>query len=142
LVAQVKVAAEMAGLFHLVNHGIPGELMSEMLSSVRRFHEALPEAKRPYYTHDPGRKRERGGPAPVERSTAAGGREGGRHGARRAPRRGGGRRAEMGSAGTGGRREARGSAGDGAAARQGGGERRGRAGAWDKEQSQLMRRET
>jgi isopenicillin N synthase-like dioxygenase len=55
LVAQVKAAAETAGLFHLVNHGVPGELMSEMLASVRRFHEAPPEAKRPYYTRDTGR---------------------------------------------------------------------------------------
>jgi hypothetical protein len=56
---------------------------------------------------------------------------------------GGERRAEMGSAGTGGRRGARGSAGDGVVARRGGGERRGRAaGHEDKEQSQLMRRET
>jgi isopenicillin N synthase-like dioxygenase len=92
LVAKVKVAAETTGLFHLVNHGVPGELMSEMLVSVRRFHEVPPEAKRPYYTRDPGRRRERGGPTPVERSAAADGREWGRRGRRRAPRRGGERR--------------------------------------------------
>ncbi|TKW29006.1 hypothetical protein SEVIR_3G366800v4 [Setaria viridis] len=56
VVAQVKAAAETAGLFHLVNHGVPGELLSDMLASVRRFHEAPPEAKRPYYTRDPGRR--------------------------------------------------------------------------------------
>jgi isopenicillin N synthase-like dioxygenase len=82
----VKVATETTGLFHMVNHSVPGELMSEMLASVRRFHEAPPEAKRPYYTRDPGRRRERGGPASVERSAATDGREGGRRGRRRAPR--------------------------------------------------------
>jgi isopenicillin N synthase-like dioxygenase len=73
LVAQVKVAAETPGLFQLVNHGVPGELMSEMLASVQQFHEVPSEAKRPNYTRDPGRRRERGGPAPVEQSAAAGG---------------------------------------------------------------------
>jgi hypothetical protein len=70
--------------------------MSEMLASVQQFHEVPSEAKRPNYTCDPGRRRERGGPAPVEQSAAAGGREGGHHGRMRAPRRGGGRRALSG----------------------------------------------
>ncbi|WVZ90377.1 LOW QUALITY PROTEIN: hypothetical protein U9M48_036684 [Paspalum notatum var. saurae] len=47
-----RSAAETAGFFHLVNHGVPRELLSDALSSVRRFHESPPEAKRPYYTRD------------------------------------------------------------------------------------------
>ncbi|KAF8661143.1 hypothetical protein HU200_057252 [Digitaria exilis] len=56
LVAQVKAAAETVGFFHLANHGIPGELLSEMLTSVRRFNEGPTESKRPYYTRDPNRR--------------------------------------------------------------------------------------
>jgi len=56
VVAQVKAAAETVGFFQLVNHGVPDELLSEMLASVRRFNEAPPEAKLPYYTRDSRRK--------------------------------------------------------------------------------------
>lgn len=56
VVAQVKAAAETVGFFQLVNHGVPGELLAEMLESVRRFHEAPAEAKRRYYTRDTRRK--------------------------------------------------------------------------------------
>ncbi|EES17104.1 DIBOA-glucoside dioxygenase BX6 [Sorghum bicolor] len=56
VVAQVKAAAETVGFFQLVNHGVPGELLSEMLASVRRFNEASPVTKRPYYTRDARRK--------------------------------------------------------------------------------------
>jgi isopenicillin N synthase-like dioxygenase len=52
----VKAAAETVGFFQLVNHGVPDELLSEMLASVRRFNEAPPEAKLPYYTRDARRK--------------------------------------------------------------------------------------
>ncbi|KAF8783990.1 hypothetical protein HU200_000086 [Digitaria exilis] len=50
LVAQVKSAAETVGFFHLANHGIPSELLAEMLSSEPT------ESKRPYYTRDPNRR--------------------------------------------------------------------------------------
>ena len=56
VVAQVMAAASAVGFFQLVNHGVPGELLSETLASVRRFHEAPAAAKRPYYTRDPGRR--------------------------------------------------------------------------------------
>ncbi|XP_025806386.1 DIBOA-glucoside dioxygenase BX6-like [Panicum hallii] len=56
VVAQVKAAASEVGFFQLVNHGVTGELLSETLASVRRFHEAPAGAKRPYYTRDPGRR--------------------------------------------------------------------------------------
>ncbi|CAO2206907.1 unnamed protein product [Urochloa humidicola] len=53
LVAQVRAAAEFVGFFQVVNHGVPGELLAETLASVRRFHEAPAEARRPYYSRDP-----------------------------------------------------------------------------------------
>ncbi|KAJ1265538.1 hypothetical protein BS78_08G083200 [Paspalum vaginatum] len=56
VVAQVKSAAETVGFFHLVNHGVPRELLSETLASVRRFHESPAEAKRAYYTRDAARR--------------------------------------------------------------------------------------
>ncbi|KAL6638617.1 hypothetical protein ACP70R_023728 [Stipagrostis hirtigluma subsp. patula] len=56
VVAQVKAAAETVGFFQVVNHGVPGELLAEMLASIRRFNEEPPEAKRPYYTRDLPRK--------------------------------------------------------------------------------------
>jgi 2,4-dihydroxy-1,4-benzoxazin-3-one-glucoside dioxygenase len=56
VVAQVKAAAETVGFFQLVNHGVPSELLSEMLASVRRFNEEPHEVKRPYYTRDARRK--------------------------------------------------------------------------------------
>ncbi|CAO2173002.1 unnamed protein product [Urochloa humidicola] len=56
LVAQVRAAAESVGFFQVVNQGVPAELLAETLASARRFHEAPPEAKRPYYTRDPARR--------------------------------------------------------------------------------------
>ncbi|TVU25192.1 hypothetical protein EJB05_27680, partial [Eragrostis curvula] len=53
LVAQVKAAAETAGFFQVVNHGVPDELLAETLASVRRFHEDPADAKKPYYSRDP-----------------------------------------------------------------------------------------
>jgi 2,4-dihydroxy-1,4-benzoxazin-3-one-glucoside dioxygenase len=56
LVKQVKAAAETAGFFQVVNHGVPEAAMSEMLSGVRRFNEEPLESKKPYYTRDTGRR--------------------------------------------------------------------------------------
>ena len=56
LVAELKAAAETAGFIHVVNHGVPGEVMSEMLAAVRGFNEEPAEARRPYHTRDTGRR--------------------------------------------------------------------------------------
>uniref|UniRef100_A0A8R7P9M5 Non-haem dioxygenase N-terminal domain-containing protein n=1 Tax=Triticum urartu TaxID=4572 RepID=A0A8R7P9M5_TRIUA len=52
LVGLVRAAAETAGFFQVVNHGVPGQAMAAVLAAVRRFNEEPAEAKRPYYTRD------------------------------------------------------------------------------------------
>jgi isopenicillin N synthase-like dioxygenase len=52
VVRLVRSAAETAGFFQVVNHGVPGEAMAAMIAAVRRFNEDPVEAKRPYYTRD------------------------------------------------------------------------------------------
>ncbi|KAK3128674.1 hypothetical protein QOZ80_6BG0465040 [Eleusine coracana subsp. coracana] len=56
VVARVRAAAETAGFFQVVNHGVAGEVMAGMLAAVRRFNEEPVEAKRPFYTRDRARK--------------------------------------------------------------------------------------
>ncbi|CAN6356293.1 unnamed protein product [Urochloa humidicola] len=56
VVSQVKSASETVGFFQLTNHGIPANLLSSTLTSVRRFHESPHESKLPYYTRDPHRR--------------------------------------------------------------------------------------
>ncbi|TKW20006.1 hypothetical protein SEVIR_4G057300v4 [Setaria viridis] len=52
VVRLVRSAAETAGFFQVVNHGVPGEAMAAMIAASRRFNEQPAEAKRPYYTRD------------------------------------------------------------------------------------------
>ncbi|KAJ1694875.1 hypothetical protein LUZ63_011573 [Rhynchospora breviuscula] len=56
VVKQVKSASETFGFFQVVNHGIPLEVLDEMLEGVRRFHEAEVEIKKKYYTRDVSKK--------------------------------------------------------------------------------------
>ncbi|CAL5031940.1 unnamed protein product [Urochloa decumbens] len=55
-VAQVRRTIRKVGFFHVINHGVPAELMAGMLAGVRRFNEGPAEAKRAAYTRDPARK--------------------------------------------------------------------------------------
>lgn len=43
-------------LFKVVNHGIPLEVLDEMLEGVRQFNEAEVEIKKKYYTRDVSKK--------------------------------------------------------------------------------------
>lgn len=52
----MRRAAETAGFFQVVNHGVPRELMAAALAGVRRFNEQQAEAKRRFYTRDTARK--------------------------------------------------------------------------------------
>ncbi|TVU12116.1 hypothetical protein EJB05_45743, partial [Eragrostis curvula] len=56
VVARVKAAAETAGFFQVVNHGVAGDVMAGMLAAVRRFNEEPTEAKMLYYTRDRAHK--------------------------------------------------------------------------------------
>ncbi|KAM0883536.1 hypothetical protein ACQ4PT_031580 [Festuca glaucescens] len=56
LVAQLNAAAETVGFFQVVNHGVPEDLLAEMLAAVRSFIEEPAEAKASYYTRDFGRR--------------------------------------------------------------------------------------
>ncbi|KAG8370380.1 hypothetical protein BUALT_Bualt14G0111000 [Buddleja alternifolia] len=51
-VDKVRDASETWGFFQVVNHGIPMEVMEEMLNGVRRFNEQETEIKKKYYTRD------------------------------------------------------------------------------------------
>ncbi|KAF7097769.1 hypothetical protein CFC21_099558 [Triticum aestivum] len=56
VVGAVRAAAQAAGFFQLVNHGVPEAAMWRMLAAGRRFNEEPPEAKAPYYTRDAARR--------------------------------------------------------------------------------------
>ncbi|KAM5555544.1 1-aminocyclopropane-1-carboxylate oxidase [Rosa sericea] len=53
VVEQVRQAAGTVGFFQVVNHGIPNELMDEMIEGVRGFHNLPKEEKAEYYTREP-----------------------------------------------------------------------------------------
>ncbi|ANM59043.1 Non-hem dioxygenase N-terminal domain [Arabidopsis thaliana x Arabidopsis arenosa] len=52
VVEKIGEAAEKWGLFHLVNHGIPVEVLERMIQGIRGFHEQEPEAKKRFYSRD------------------------------------------------------------------------------------------
>ncbi|XP_078174798.1 1-aminocyclopropane-1-carboxylate oxidase homolog 1-like [Carex rostrata] len=52
LVEKVKNASQTFGFFQVVNHGIPLEVLDEMLEGVKLFNEEEVEVKKKYYTRD------------------------------------------------------------------------------------------
>ncbi|KAF7146692.1 hypothetical protein RHSIM_Rhsim04G0185900 [Rhododendron simsii] len=52
VVDEIRMASEEWGFFLVVNHGIPLNVLDEMIDGVRRFHEQDPEVKKLLYTRD------------------------------------------------------------------------------------------
>ncbi|CAN1180935.1 1-aminocyclopropane-1-carboxylate oxidase homolog 1 [Linum perenne] len=52
IVDKVRDASKQCGFFQIVNHGIPLNILEEMKSGVRRFHEQDVEQRRKFYTRD------------------------------------------------------------------------------------------
>ncbi|XP_023645270.1 1-aminocyclopropane-1-carboxylate oxidase homolog 4 [Capsella rubella] len=52
VVEKIRGAAERWGLFQVVNHGIPVEVLDRMIQGMRSFHEQEPEAKKRFYSRD------------------------------------------------------------------------------------------
>ncbi|KAL3626404.1 hypothetical protein CASFOL_029953 [Castilleja foliolosa] len=55
VVDQVRAASGTWGFFQVVNHGIPGSVMQEMVSGARGFYEQDDEEKKKWYTRDVGK---------------------------------------------------------------------------------------
>ncbi|KAM0949655.1 putative oxoglutarate/iron-dependent dioxygenase, non-heme dioxygenase domain-containing protein [Dioscorea sansibarensis] len=56
IVEKVREASETIGFFQVANHGVPNEVMDEMLNSIKRFMEDEEEVKKKYYTRDIDRR--------------------------------------------------------------------------------------
>ncbi|KAL2921404.1 1-aminocyclopropane-1-carboxylate oxidase-like protein 1 [Bienertia sinuspersici] len=50
VVDEIREACKKWGIFQVINHGIPKQVMDEMVAGVRRFHEEDPEEKKKYYS--------------------------------------------------------------------------------------------
>ncbi|XP_020221151.1 1-aminocyclopropane-1-carboxylate oxidase homolog 1-like [Cajanus cajan] len=56
VVGQIRSASQKWGFFQVINHGIPVEVLDEMISGIRRFHEQDAEARKPFYSRDSTKK--------------------------------------------------------------------------------------
>ncbi|XP_031279192.1 1-aminocyclopropane-1-carboxylate oxidase homolog 1-like [Pistacia vera] len=55
IVDQIRDASETWGLFQVVNHGIPLDVLEKMLDGARKFHDLDLEVKKELYSRDPKR---------------------------------------------------------------------------------------
>ncbi|XP_004309371.1 PREDICTED: 1-aminocyclopropane-1-carboxylate oxidase homolog 1-like, partial [Fragaria vesca subsp. vesca] len=53
---KVRHACEKWGFFQVVNHGIPVNVLDEVIRGIREFHEQDSELKKEFYTRTPGKK--------------------------------------------------------------------------------------
>ncbi|KAL5702032.1 hypothetical protein ACHQM5_027301 [Ranunculus cassubicifolius] len=56
VVEQIKTASENWGFFQVVKHGVPLDVLDEMVKGVIRFHEGDDEIKKHYYSRGPIKK--------------------------------------------------------------------------------------
>ncbi|CAJ1952665.1 unnamed protein product [Sphenostylis stenocarpa] len=56
VVDQIRSASQKWGFFQVINHDVAVEVLDEMISGIRRFHEQDAEAKKPFYSRDTSRK--------------------------------------------------------------------------------------
>ena len=56
VVDQIRSACKEWGFFQVINHGIPVDVMDEMISGIRRFHEQDAEVRKQYYSRDDNKK--------------------------------------------------------------------------------------
>lgn len=53
---EVQIESKEWGFFQVVNHGIPLNMLEEMIQGVCMFHEQDPEVKKSLYTRDPTKR--------------------------------------------------------------------------------------
>ncbi|KAK7314979.1 hypothetical protein VNO77_33511 [Canavalia gladiata] len=56
VVDKVLSACKKWGFFHVINHGIPIEVLDEMICGIRRFHEQNAEVRKSFYSRDNNKK--------------------------------------------------------------------------------------
>ncbi|XP_052118155.1 1-aminocyclopropane-1-carboxylate oxidase homolog 1 isoform X4 [Arachis duranensis] len=56
VVDQIRSASQKWGFFQVINHGVPEDVMDEMINGICRFHEQEAELKKPFYSRDSNKK--------------------------------------------------------------------------------------
>ncbi|KAK7283662.1 hypothetical protein RIF29_13345 [Crotalaria pallida] len=56
VVDQIRSACQTWGFFQVINHGIPVDVLDEMIDGIRRFHEQDGEVRKHFYTRDIDKK--------------------------------------------------------------------------------------